>query len=375
MADILTHLREISFGYSILKGGNINFNDSPGTFLEFCKSNIKNCEFLTRNQISAKSTKFSSEELSTISNGLKLGKFIIDNGIINSNTSNVKWLGNATQSGTAFDIEIDNIPFSLKEDSFILHNMGLYQLVNIITDKVIYKRGLHIFEEFAPQELDQWFKKTRDIVIAKLKEGSFRTEDRQRKNIKLAYTEGKLYLFYNGLELKVDNFSECNYERFKKEIKGVLKEKVFSKFINQEISSCNEYLKAKKHCAEKAGENFVKFLKDNVIENPSPKSLFNLFRITDSNYYYAKTTNNYIEVYNIPSKNEFLNKIKITDISYTVPDSQLNLFTTIENTETGEKLIVRNELRYSHGQLNGTPEAKMYISEGSLLIAYQPIDT
>ncbi len=124
---------------------------------------------------------------------------------------------------------------------------------------------------------------------------------------------------------------------------------------------------------KKAGERLKDFLNKNIIKNPSPQSLYNLFRINKESYYYAKTTNSTIEVYKIPSQANFLSKIKISNISSKVPASQLNLYTTIENTETSKKLIVRNELRYSHGQLNGTPEAKMYLSEGTLLIAYEEV--
>ncbi|MBD3793835.1 MAG: hypothetical protein IE889_06695, partial [Campylobacterales bacterium] len=84
-------------------------------------------------------------------------------------------------------------------------------------------------------------------------------------------------------------------------------------------------------------------------------------------------TNNYLEVYRVPSREEFSSKIKIVDIGWSVPKSQLNILTVIENTETQESLIFRNEMRYSHGQFNGTPEAKMYIDTGSLLIAYDEI--
>ncbi|BFU77115.1 hypothetical protein ALC152_03300 [Arcobacter sp. 15-2] len=371
MADVLTHLRELSFGYSILKEGITEFNDSPDVFLNFCKSNIKNCQHLTRSQISSKS-EFSDIERDTIYNGLKLGRYIISKNILNSK-ANVKWLGNENQSGTTYDMEIDNIFFSLKEKSFILHNMGLYQLLNIITDKISYKKGLHIFEQFAPDALEKWFTITRQRTIDKLKIKSFQTEDSQRKNIKLAYSEEKLYLFYNGDEIKIQNFSECSYERFKNETTSKIREKVFSKFINQHLASDIMYLEAKKNCAEKAGKNLVDYLKCNVSQNPSPKSLYNLFRVTNQDYYYAKTTPNDIEVYKIPSQSEFSNNIQITDITYSVPSSQLNLLTTIENTDTKEKLIFRNELRYSHGQLNGTPEAKMYIDQGSLLIAYKSI--
>lgn len=64
-------------------------------------------------------------------------------------------------------------------------------------------------------------------------------------------------------------------------------------------------------------------------------------------------------------------------IDYEVPESQLNIITTIENTETGDILQLRNELRYSHGQFNGIPEAKLYIhnslNQESLSKIYKPI--
>ncbi len=259
MADILTHLRELSFGYSILNKGNLSFSETPESFIKFCKAGIENTNELTRRNISEASKNFSPNELSAINNGLKLGKYILEKNIITSNSPNVKWLGNFTKSGTAADIEIDNIPFSLKEDSFILNNMGLYQLINIITDKVHYKQGLHIFEEFSPVELNNWFKVTRDRTIEMLKKESFSTLDRSNKNIKLAYTEELLYLFFNGIELKIHDFANCEYERFKKETTGKLREKVFSKFINNVLSHDNEYLMAKKVCAEKSRRKIKRF--------------------------------------------------------------------------------------------------------------------
>ena len=54
-----------------------------------------------------------------------------------------------------------------------------------------------------------------------------------------------------------------------------------------------------------------------------------------------------------------------------MPDSQLNIFTEIKNTQNNKSLLFRNELRYSHGQFNGTPEAKLYHkSGGDLSIMY-----
>jgi hypothetical protein len=378
MADILTHLRELSFGYGILKGGVLKTEDTPLEFLNFCQRNIENCTHLSISSISKNNSKFSPEEYNVILNGLKLSKFILSKNIIKTaNTDfskwNVRWLGMNTQSGLASDIIVEGVLFSLKEESFILHNMGLYQLINIIIDKHVFQRGLHIFETFANNELDSWFLTTRDLIIKLLKQESFRSSDSKGEIIEMIYSNDRLNMFFNGSKGYVDNFSSCDYTRFKNETNSYLREKVFSKFLNNKLSADSEYLKSKKKCAEAAGSNLVSYLKKNLTENPSPKSLFNLFRINTQSYYYAKTTNKHIEVYKIPSQQEFSANIKITNISFSVPQSQLNIFTTIENINTKSKLVLRNELRYSHGQLNGTPEAKMYIDEGSLLIAYEEI--
>ena len=373
MADILTHLRELSVGYAISSKNYNNFNDTPINFLNYCQNNIENCTLLQVNQISINIV-FNSEELNTINNGIKLAKYLITKNIIDNNINhNIRWLGNNTQSGTTFDLIIDNIPFSLKEESFILHNMGLYQLLNIITDTTNFKRGLHIFETFSNTELNNWFNISRDLMISYLQEQDFQVQDSRNRISKLSYTNDKLSMTFVDDNIIIDSFSQCTYDIFKKETNSKMREKVFSKFINQQLYNNPVYLAIKQQCSISAGTNLVHYLKQQLITNPSPRSLYNLFRIEDQSYYYAKTTNNTIEVYKIPSKQNFTNGIKITDINFNVPASQLNFFTTIKNSYTNQQLVFRNELRYSHGQLNGTPEAKMYINKGTLLIAYEVV--
>ena len=374
MADILTHLRELSVGYAISTKNYHTFNDTPINFLNHCKANIKNCSLLDIDNISSNSSMFNMEELNTINNGIKLAHYLILKNIVDNNSNhNIIWLGNNTQSGTTFDLIIDNIPFSLKEESFILHNMGLYQLLNIITDTTNFKRGLHIFEKFSNTELNNWFNTTRDLIISYLKQQDYQIIDSKNRIARLSYNNDKLFMMFVNESITIDNFSQCTYDIFKKQTNNRIREKVFSKFIKQYLSNNTLYLDIKQQCSINAGINLVNYLKQQLTTNPSPSSLYNLFRIENQSYYYAKTTNNTIEVYKIPSKQNFTNTIKITNISYKVPASQLNFYTTIKNTQTNQELIFRNELRYSHGQLNGTPEAKMYIDKGTLLIAYEAV--
>ena len=59
--------------------------------------------------------------------------------------------------------------FSLKEESFILKNMGLYQLLNTLTGSN-YKKGLHVFETFVPEEYNEWFSCTWKLLLEYLDE-------------------------------------------------------------------------------------------------------------------------------------------------------------------------------------------------------------
>lgn len=97
-------------------------------------------------------------------------------------------------------------------------------------------------------------------------------------------------------------------------------------------------------------------------------------RIHEHSYYYAKTTSLGVELYEVPSKDTFISTIQITSIIGSVPDKQANILTTIKNIETNQTLVLRNECRFSHGQFNGTPEAKLYYEHGgSLEIIYKKI--
>jgi len=371
MADILTHLRELGVGYGILRTEVLKNN--PKKFLEFCHENIKDCSHLKHENITRNKVKFSKEEYAVLLNAFKLGRHIHSLDIINNEKPIITWQGKDTQSGTPFDLMVDSIPFSLKEDSFILHNMGLSRLLNILTDSSDYKRGLHIFKEYASEELTKWFKVARDEAIISLKNQSFEYY-KLGNYMKMAYSGEALILDINGYREIIDNFSTCDYERYQKETTNKYREKVFSKFINNELQDNQEYLEAKVLCSEKAGENLTKLINEKINKHPSPETLYNLFRINDVPYYYAKNGNGINEVYSIPSKHDFTKNIEILSVRSSVPRSQLNILTTIKNKTTGKKLVIRNELRYSHGQLNGTPEAKMYIDDGSLEIAYKKIE-
>ncbi|MPN29613.1 hypothetical protein SDC9_177066 [bioreactor metagenome] len=92
-------------------------------------------------------------------------------------------------------------------------------------------------------------------------------------------------------------------------------------------------------------------------------------RIHEHEYFYAKTTLSGVEIYRVPSVHDFGKKLKIISVVGSVPDCQANILTTIMNLDTKKTLVLRNECRFSHGQFNGTPEAKMYYGKDQSLLA------
>lgn len=171
MADIKTHLRELSVAITIgLFNLGIDFkpNDlyNSRRFLAYAERVILGDISSARNLCNYET--FTGELQQIVDNGYKLGKKIYKNPhfIIEKN-ANIQWLGNDNQKGAPIDIVVGDYGFSLKEDSFILRNMGLYTLLNNLTGSH-YARGLHIFLTFAPAEYDAWFCYTWKYLVSYL---------------------------------------------------------------------------------------------------------------------------------------------------------------------------------------------------------------
>ena len=255
--------------------------------------------------------------------------------------------------------------------------MGLYYLINCLT-RENRKRGLHIFREYALQEFNQWFVYTYEGLIKYLQNNDNEWTYKRNNYESSIILKGKeLTLCYtkkNQSTIKISLPLELQSEKdFNSRMNSKLIEYSFSKWINQHFSTDSQYLYLKKSCSEQAGKNLIKFLKKNLsYNNPQFKRLLQIYPNT---YYYAKSTEQGQYIYKVPSEEELSDTIQVSEINYQVTKSQLNILTTLLNTTTQKKLILRNELRYSHGQFKGTPEAKLYLAsdEKSLESIYLPI--
>ncbi len=376
MADLKTHLREISVAVTVgllAKGNKFTLENlyNKKFFFDAATNIIK--EDVT-SAISNNSGNYSTELCQIIKNGYNLGRKIYESDEFNiDKDSEINWKGNDTQKDDPIDIVIGNYKFSLKEESFILENMGLYKLVNCFTGTT-YKRR-HIFKDYALTEYTTWFLTTWNEMVKIVGNygGSWHISKNEKESIiEISDINVTFKLFNNNKLISKSVLPiDCTLEIFEKRTNSKTREKVFSKFIKNELSDNINYNNKKRECAISATTKLSKELKDNLNYDAG---LPRFLRIHDFEYYYAKTTATELAIYKVPSIDNFQTNIVIDSIVSSVPDKQANILTTIRNKKSGKTLVLRNECRFSHGQFNGTPEAKMYYeSGGSLLTIYESI--
>lgn len=379
VADIKTHLRELSVAttFGLLNRG-IEFNPTDlydsEIFLSYAKKvisgDITSAENLRAYPI------FSKELKKIVDNGFRLGKEIYKNSYFKVNPeAPITWEGNDTQKEDPVDVTIGDYGFSLKEESFILENMGLYKLLNCYTGSNYKKR--HIFKDYAKVEYESWFNITWKELLKFLNiNGGMWIYNNIPKHkcskatlssniIKLEYFKDDKLVASSSLPVN------CNLAIFESKTSSKTRENVFSKFINSELKNNKIYNTYKRNCAIIAANNLATELTDNLDYHAG---LPRFLRIHSKEYYYAKTTSADMAIFRVPPISSFGDEIVIDSIKSSVPDKQANILTTIKNKKTNRQLVLRNECRFSHGQFNGIPEAKMYYEHGgSLEVIYDKI--
>jgi hypothetical protein len=364
MADLLTNLRELSVAFFLNSPSQKPQSINPLLFTEVCNNNVTNCN-IAINNIASNSSEFTKSEIVVLKNGYKLAmKFRKTVGI--SKTPVIQWVGNQKVSDSPEDLIVNDFKLSLKENSHILENMGLYKLLNIISNSDRHRRGLHVFETFSKIKLCTWYETTRDLLIS-LGPNKFSHSGSKYSSEGTLLNDTLTLNFDSSIKSTINNFSKSTYADFMKKTVSKTREKVFSKWINENVKQSPKYIKSKSECSKAAGDNLVKNYKKYI--GTSNNNLLRLFRIHDYRYFYCKTTASSVDIYDVPSIKESLDKIIINKFYCQVPGSQLNIFTEVLNKQNNKSFLFRNELRYSHGQFNGTPEAKLYHVKGEDLTA------
>lgn len=379
MADVKTHLRELSVAVSaglLIRGIHFRREDlyHSRMFLDYARQVVSGDLTAADNLLNV--PVFDGELRQILDNGYRLAQEIVHHPHFRiPRNAVITWQGNDNHRDDPVDVIIGGYGFSLKEESFILENMGLYKLLNCYTGSRYRRR--HIFTDYARAEYCHWFAVTWDRMLAYLRanNGNWRFYDPVRdKDIMIRMDQDRIRLEYRLRGALVASASlpvMCTLDHYERQTSSKVREQVFARFINQHLSNDPYYNAAKIHCAEVATANLATELNRNLNYRAG---LPRFLRIHAHEYYYAKTTAVGVQILRVPSIDRFGQDIFIEAIEASVPNSQANILTRIRNRNTGRVLVIRNECRFSHGQFNGTPEAKMYyVHGGSLDVIYEAI--
>lgn len=268
---------------------------------------------------------------------------------LNYEISDVRWNGFSVTDDSPADVYVSGIGISIKNNSNIIGNLGLSHLTKIISDNPL-PRGTDIFEHFAKREYLHWF----CCAIESLPH--YWHSDNE--DCSVCYDDRHLTIIHDTDIVKfnvddIDSVPSC-YDKMRKA--GIKPSKSLSKAIASMMPTA-EYIDAKSTCANKTGKAFVEYLSSNIKENGLPR----LIGCRESEYWYCKGTSlRDIIINKVPSISDMQGKLRLTNIGYSVPKSQLNVLFSITNIETNRKIDMRAEARFSHGQFCGIPETKMY---------------
>ena len=364
MADLKTILREVSviLGY-ILAKYKLTFTEDTldvKTYLGFIRKYCKNVNECNSEIKKIEELKDFVIHKNILKNGLTLGKLLFEKLNLDGE---IYWLGGNVKSKYPFDIKIGETGISLKEDSYILKNPSLASYLNSLMQPKVPFKTVHVFRTFAPEEFTKWYnysykKLFENFSSKKLNEVIFKY-DKRRTFIK----KGKSALIFGekANEVKVGIDENLDELALNSRLGGYLFEHTVSKWIKDNLEKKNkEYEKLKQECSLKAGENLKSLVIKNL--NLDKKKFLKIFQIYDKAYYYGKSSGN-VHIYEVPSNKDY--NIELFDIEIKVPISQLNIHFTfkISNKNGENNVVFRVECRYSHGQLKGIPEAKLYYTD------------
>lgn len=377
MADLKTILRELSVIVGIglsrdkIQHSIVNKKEFCEFILEYCH-NIN--DFDIELQKICELSRFSDDQRAIVENGICLGKHITRRVI---SEESLFWVGSTNRGKYPFDIMIGEIGISLKEKSYIIKNPSFTYYLNALTQPKKFHGPVHVFRDFAPDIFQRWFEYTYAQLLFHIKKFGKENTDfyLYRKGNTVFYIKRKLEDLIFGERL-FDHVGNVQFKEyclplrktpkeidFNEKVPNRIIEHTFSKWIKDNLEKTDsEYSEVKRDCAIQAGENILQFIREHLTDDLS--GFLDILQIYEKEYYYAKSESLNPRVYLVPKSEDCI--VKIINIEISVPRSQLNILFHFEITiedNRGNEIKMHVECRYSHGQFNGVPEAKLYCKD------------
>ena len=363
MADLKTSLRELSVALIIgikTKHLSIPINElyHPKTFIDTILKVVNNDVGNAINIANLK--KFNDSLLKVISNGFKLGNYIYNcNKFIFNENDEIIWTGTFNKKYGVIDLIVGKYFFSLKEESFILKNMSLNNLLNALTNKHL-TNSINVFTKFANHEFNEWFKYSWNIFVNYLQIHQSFIHQNNGYFAKATITDDKIIFEYNEdkliAPLTINDF--LTYMQF---TNTKIREKLVAYWIFHYLRKDKTYRKLKRQCNYVTGAKLANYINQNYCITNIHKFL-QIFPFT---YYYAKIEKGIPKIWEVPTSTQANLKLQFIEATFKATN-QLYLITKFRNL-SNKILTFYNECRYSHGQFNGTPEAKLYVDKSTCL--------
>lgn len=357
------NLSILIFAYGLMKNTS-SYGDSPKGLLLYCKKNFKNTENLTRKEFSKK-TFFEEEENEIIEKSLSISQYVTKKQLLNLSIPTIEILS-LNDKNTIGDIKVNDNIFNLNLNAMNLGNLDISRFLFLFTKSNKYTNK-NVFEVFAKEELERLFRKGCDILIDELSKKSY-----EAKLTKVSYSKSidKLYFFYQGQEFYVDDFSSVSYTNFFKVLPTSYL-KVFSDCFNERVKYTKEYKEIKNNCLSKVKKEIQKII-ENKPENFSMNNLvYSLLKLTNNSYYSMSLSNDDIECYLVPSRNEFCEKFEVSSIKIEVQDGELDIKLLILEKNKNKHFELNNILDYQNGEFYNLPKLKTNIDKNLIHNIYQ----
>ena len=364
MADIKTSLRELSVALIIgikIKDLQIAINElyHPKTFIDTVLKVVNND---IGNAIKIASLeKFDDSLKIIITNGFKLGNCIYSCNKFAFNVNDqIIWTGSLNRKYGVIDLIIGKYFFSLKEESFILKNMSLTNLLNALTNKHL-TNPINVFTKFATNEFNEWFRYSWISFVNYLQSHQSFIHQNNDYFAKATIANNKVIFEYNDDKL-ITPTTINDFQTYMQFTNTKIREKLVAYWIFHHLRKDKTYRKLKQQCNYVAGAKLTRYINQNYCIS----NIHTFLQIFPFTYYYAKIEKRIGKIWEVLGITKVNCKLQFIEAAFKATN-QLYLITRFCNLNDNTVLTFYNECRYSHGQFNGTPEAKLYVDKSTCL--------
>lgn len=271
----------------------------------------------------------------------------------------------------------EDIMISLKDGSDILGNYGFAAFANLMLG-TSYTNAIDCFEEYAPEEYDEWFNIAWNLLMDYLDaEGRYEIHSpgRSRSSYYIYYADDGITFERETSSGNIETFT-APYETTRKDwmcthYESGKARKAFSAWCIDQGKQDSEYIKAQINCSKRTAKNLGAQLAD----GSAKEEWYNLVGWRLPEYYYAKVSRGKLALYGVPSiftaeyypiKVEVPKNILTCDIEGEDDEpltTQSIVPFSLVNQDIGLNAEYKLVIRFKDGTFSGIPQALVHTKD------------